>query len=579
MRISQLIIGLGVMLFIALSGLMYSTASAQITPPTPLPIPTEMELVVVAGGRGAELYRADGTLIRRIAAGERLIASKRSGDNEWLLVTTPDGTEGWAARGSLIIFERIALPTEDIVIEPIPVLAESAPTEPVDEQSNDGVNPAIVTTNVAISDTMTNDTATNLSSTMATVSTGSARLNIRSGPGTGYPVIAKAVAGETVMVAARNNNQRWLQISSTDIVGGFGWVAAEYVTLDGSIGDLAIARGVNAAADMFINTPQPTSLSATSTPVQSAMPAVGFHGKLVFMDRNGGTIYLYELTTGALRPLTNGFDPAFSPDGTQVAFTRGGGENGVYVINVDGSNERQIFGERELLRSPKWSPDSKYIVFVRGDEFNRCFLDEDTGECLRRNPFNTEGFESGKDPTFKLARIDTNGDSYRDLAVVPEAFAPDWSSAGVVYQSAAGLQITQDTPEDNNRLLYFDIQRQYHQDPDWQQGPEGTPGRILFHQRGGGHYQIWGINPDGSGLAALTRPVTTLVDQLPSNVAPAWSPDGRHIVFLSNRTEANNAGPWRLWVMNADGSNQRSLPINVPIHYDYVLEQMVDWGP
>ena len=119
MRISQLIIGLGVMLFIALSGLMYSTASAQITPPTPLPIPTEMELVVVAGGRGAELYRADGTLIRRIAAGERLIASKRSGDNEWLLVTTPDGTEGWAARGSLIIFERIALPTEDIVIEPI----------------------------------------------------------------------------------------------------------------------------------------------------------------------------------------------------------------------------------------------------------------------------------------------------------------------------------------------------------------------------------------------------------------------------------------------------------------------------
>ncbi|MEZ4682579.1 MAG: hypothetical protein R2932_51065 [Caldilineaceae bacterium] len=264
-----------------------------------------------------------------------------------------------------------------------------------------------------------------------------------------------------------------------------------------------------------------------------------------------------------------------SPDGTQVAFTRGGGENGIYLIQVDGSNEHKIFGERELLRSPKWSPDGRYIVFSRGDEFNRCYLNKDTGECLRTNPFFTEGLEQGKDHTRKLARVDLNGDNYRDLAVVPEAFTPDWSSAGVVYQSAAGLQITQDTPEDNNHLLYFDIHRQYHQDPDWQPGG----GRIIFQQRQGSHYEIFGINPDGGGLSGLTRPVTTLVDQLPSNVSPAWSPDGQSIVFLSNRTAANNAGPWRLWVMNADGSNQRPLPITVPLSYDYILEQMVDWGP
>jgi Tol biopolymer transport system component len=159
--------------------------------------------------------------------------------------------------------------------------------------------------------------------------------------------------------------------------------------------------------------------------------------------------------------------------------------------------------------------------------------------------------------------------------VVPDAFAPDWNSAGVVYQSAAGLQITQDTPEDNNRLLYFEIRRQYHQDPDWQRGG----GRIVFQQRQGSHYEIFGINPDGSGLSGLTRPATALVDQMPSNVSPAWSPDGQSIVFLSNRTADHEAGPWRLWVMNADGSNQRPLPVNVPLHYDYVLEQMVDWGP
>ena len=78
---------------------------------------------------------------------------------------------------------------------------------------------------------------------------------------------------------------------------------------------------------------------------------------------------------------------------------------------------------------------------------------------------------------------------------------------------------------------------------------------------------------DGSNVTALTRPATTLVTPLPHNVAPAWSPDGRHIVFLSNRT-----GQWRLWVMNPDGSDQRMLPVEAPINYRYQAEQAVNWG-
>ncbi|MDQ7030142.1 MAG: hypothetical protein Q9O62_10375 [Ardenticatenia bacterium] len=37
-------------------------------------------------------------------------------------------------------------------------------------------------------------------------------------------------------------------------------------------------------------------------------------------------------------------------------------------------------------------------------------------------------------------------------------------------------------------------------------------------------------------------------------MAPAWSPDCRQIAFLSNRD-----GPWRIYVMDADGSNQRPM--------------------
>jgi Tol biopolymer transport system component len=118
------------------------------------------------------------------------------------------------------------------------------------------------------------------------------------------------------------------------------------------------------------------------------------------------------------------------------------------------------------------------------------------------------------------------------------------------------------------------IQEGWDWDPDWQ--PNG--GRIVYQSKEGSHWEIWSINPDGSGLVALTRPETTLVDQLPSNVAPAFSPDGQHIVYLSNRREDEDAGPWRLWVMDTGGANKRPLPIDVELDYGFSAAQVASWG-
>ncbi len=566
---------------------------AQTADPIALPAPADDELIVVAGGHGATLYTAAGTRLVDAAAGERLIATARSRDDQWLLVRTAEEQSGWTARAALIVFDRMALPVAEVDVATLAAAATVVPTPlPAIAASPAPAEEAVLTSTVTSTSTLpvtTTETASNgtqvtdlaTAGIVALVRTGNAHLNVRSGPGLTYPLIAQVAPGATLAVIARNGDQSWLQVERPDLAGGFGWVATQFVAVTDPLTALPVVDAVNEAvttgatlqgdllsAPVMADRTGPTNASATAEPA-------GLQGTLVFLDHNGGDIYLYDLQSGTLQRLTSGFDPSLSPDGTQVAFTRGGGESGLYLINTNGSDEHKIFGERELLRSPKWSPDGRWIVFSRGDEFNKCYIDKDTGECLRSTPFVTEGLATGKDHVRKLARVDRNGDNYRDLAVVPEAFAPDWSSAGVVYQSAAGLQITQDTPEDNNHLLYFDIHRQYHQDPDWQPGG----GRIVFQQRQGSHYEIFGINPDGAGLSGLTRPATALVDQMPSNVSPAWSPDGQSIVFLSNRTAANEAGAWRLWVMNADGSNQRPLPVTVPLHYDYVLEQMVDWGP
>src|SRR4029450_4908761 len=119
--------------------------------------------------------------------------------------------------------------------------------------------------------------------------------------------------------------------------------------------------------------------------------------------------------------------------------------------------------------------------------------------------------------SWTLARVNTNGDEYRDLAALDTARSPDWSQEGIVYQSEAGLQKTADQPQAENKAV---VAEHYVQDPAWQPGPEGAPGRIVYQKRQGSHWELFAVNARGTGIVALTHPATVLVDQMPSNVAP-----------------------------------------------------------
>jgi dipeptidyl aminopeptidase/acylaminoacyl peptidase len=82
-------------------------------------------------------------------------------------------------------------------------------------------------------------------------------------------------------------------------------------------------------------------------------------------------------------------------------------------------------------------------------------------------------------------------------------------------------------------------------DPVW--SPTGE--RIAFVSTESGNDEIYTISPDGSDLRRLTW------NTWEWDKHPSWSPDGKQIVFYSNR----ESGRTQLWVMNADGSNQRQL--------------------
>ena len=75
----------------------------------------------------------------------------------------------------------------------------------------------------------------------------------------------------------------------------------------------------------------------------------------------------------------------------------------------------------------------------------------------------------------------------------------------------------------------------------------GANGRIAFSSNRSGNFEIWTVNPDGSGL-------TNLTNNRASDRGPAWSPDGTKIAFHSNRSGNNE-----IYVMNASGSGVTRL--------------------
>lgn len=55
------------------------------------------------------------------------------------------------------------------------------------------------------------------------------------------------------------------------------------------------------------------------------------------------------------------------------------------------------------------------------------------------------------------------------------------------------------------------------------------------------------MDADGSNVIRLTENGN-------NDGLPTWSPDGQSIAYVSDQ-----GGVWAVWVMNADGSNQRKL--------------------
>ncbi len=415
-------------------------------------------------------------------------------------------------------------------------------------------------------------------------------LAVLRGPGLFYEQTGQVAINTLVAVLGINEGQNWALIQPV-MSGGQGWIHINFLTLTGSWSDVPVAPSPPLA-------PAPEEVSASqgaSTSLETGTPGPG---KLVFQTSSGGDIMVINPDGTGLRRLTQGIDPVLSPDGDTVAFTRWTGEDGaLWLIDVDGSNERPLLGGTKQAKHPAWSPDSQRIVvnFQHGgrlDPKQACQNLIELGDEEPNIPWNVDPdsvevklvdftphlcWTLPPDPHWGLRVVDVASSSFEDVPSDTYAFGPEWDPANSWRVVSSGLNGLAQLDVNRSEQWALSDRREDHT-PVF--SPDGRYIAVAF--KNNGHYDIHRLNSDGNGRVALTKTPLWIAAEPGktkpwNNVSPTWSPDGSQILFLTDRT-----GRWEIWVMNADGSNQRPMfsdEVNdqLQISYDYVDERMLSW--
>jgi dipeptidyl aminopeptidase/acylaminoacyl peptidase len=241
--------------------------------------------------------------------------------------------------------------------------------------------------------------------------------------------------------------------------------------------------------------------------------------EVAFAWNRTGAYELYTAPIAAERIIqltesdTRSVSPRWSPDGTQIAFTRDADGNermAIWIVDRDGEHERKLTSDDDAMhRDIAWSPDGRSIACVAnigGKRFSIQLIDSSTG--ARREL--TDGAYEDARPRFSPNGAWVLFESWRT--------GPRIEADLYLVAAGGGSPVKLETRDGRSGDSQFG---------EW--SPDGRT--IAFTSSARGRREIALVDLDGTAAVRLRYLTENPFDEQ----RPVWRPDGRGVVYLQDR--------------------------------------------